>query len=160
MPRVAESAYVAPEATLEGDVELGDLSSVWPGAVLRGDINGVTIGDESNVQDNVVIHVTSGDPAEVGEGVTVGHGAVVEGAQVGDGSLVGMNSTVMGGTVLGKGCLVAAGAVVTEGFEAEAESLLAGVPAKRIGDVSEEQRGEMDENRREYVEMARRRNKE
>ncbi|MBS1264127.1 MAG: Carbonic anhydrase [Methanonatronarchaeales archaeon] len=157
MPRIPGSAYVAPSATVDGDVSLGGECSIWFGAVLRGDEDSIAVGSRSNVQDNAVVHVDDGFPVEIGERVSVGHGAVVHGATVGDDCLVGMNATVLNGASIDDGCLVAAGAVVTEGFEAEPGSLLAGVPARRVGDVSDEHRRYIEQNWREYVEMSRER---
>lgn len=157
MPRIPDSAFVAENATVDGDVSLGERSSVWFGAVLRGDEDSIEVGEESNVQDNAVVHVDEGSPTVIGDRVSVGHGAVVHGATVGDGSLVGMNATVLNGASLGDDCLVAAGAVVTEGFEAGDRALLAGVPAKKVTDVRDTHLEYLEQNYREYVEMSRRR---
>jgi len=157
MPKIEDSTFVAENATVEGEVSLGDESSVWFGAVLRGDEDSITVGKRSNVQDNAVVHVDDGIPTEIGDRVSVGHGAVVHGATVGDGCLVGMNATVLNRASLGKSCLVAAGAVVTEGFEAEEGSVVAGVPAQVVGQVSESHLEYLESNWREYVEMSRER---
>lgn len=157
MPRIPDSAFVADTATVDGDVSLGERSSVWFGAVLRGDEDSITVGEESNVQDNAVVHVDDGSPTVIGDRVSVGHGAVIHGATVGDGSLVGMNATVLNGASLGEKCLVAAGAVVPEGFEVGDRALLAGVPAEKVTEVSGENLEYLGENCREYVEMSRKR---
>ncbi|KQY62565.1 MULTISPECIES: gamma carbonic anhydrase family protein [unclassified Nocardioides] len=129
-PVVPDSAWVAPDATLVGSVELSEGSSVFYGAVLRADNEPITIGPRSNVQDNCVFHVDKGKPVTLGEGVSVGHGAVIHGATIGNHVLVGMNATVMNGSVIGDEVLIAAGALVTEGMEIPPRTLVAGVPAK------------------------------
>jgi carbonic anhydrase/acetyltransferase-like protein (isoleucine patch superfamily) len=123
-PAVDESAQVARDATLVGDVEVGADASVWPGAVLRGDVAPVRVGAEAHVGDNAVLHATV-----AGDRVMVGHGAVCNDAEVGDGVLVGFNATVMGGSV-GERSIVAAGTVVPEEYEIPPESFARGVPAR------------------------------
>lgn len=129
-PVVPNSAWVAPNATLAGQVILEEGASVFYGAVLRADNEPITIGKSSNVQDNCVFHVDQGKPLTLGEGVSVGHGAVIHGATVGNHVLVGMSATVMNGAVIGDEVLIAAGALITEGMEVPARTLVAGVPAK------------------------------
>ena len=129
-PVIADSAWVAPNATLVGRVILAEGASVFYGAVLRADNEPITVGPRSNVQDNCVFHVDQGKPLTLGEGVSVGHGAVIHGATIGDHVLVGMSATVMNGAVIGDEVLIAAGALVTEGMQVPARTLVAGVPAK------------------------------
>src|SRR5437016_11060661 len=129
--------HVAPGAVLVGDVTVEDGASVWHGAVLRGDFDSIVVGRDSNVQDNVVVHVDRGMPATVGARVTVGHAAVVHGCTVGDDCLIGMNATINSGAVIGRGSLVASGAVVREMDRMPPASVIAGVPAKVIGSVHE-----------------------
>ena len=129
--------YVAPSAVLVGDVTIEDGASVWHGAVLRGDFDEVVVGRDSNLQDNVVVHVDRGMPARIGAKVTVGHAAVVHGCTIADRCLIGMNATVNSGATIGAGSLVASGAVVRESAEFPPRSLIAGVPAKAIRDVDE-----------------------
>lgn len=140
-PRLGTDAWVAPTATLIGDVELGDGASVWYGVVLRADRERIRIGARTNVQDNATFHADPGFPVELGDGVTVGHGAIVHGATVESGSLVGMGATVLNGAVVGAGSLVAAGAVVREGMVIPPGSLVAGVPAKVIGTLGPDAAG-------------------
>lgn len=154
LPAVAPSAWVAPGAFVIGAVELGADSSVWYGAVLRGDTEPVRIGARTNVQDGCVLHADPGFPATVGEGCVVGHNAVVHGCEVGDGCLVGMGATILNGAKIGAGSIVAAGAVVPEGREFPPRSLVVGVPAKRVGDVADEQAQDIERGAREYVERA------
>lgn len=129
-PSVDSSAWVAPNATLVGDVTIGARCSVFYGAVLRAEYDSITIGEGSNIQDNAVFHVDRGYPIQIGTGVTVGHAAVVHGARVDDYALVGMNATVMNGAHVGAESLIAGGALIPQGMVIPPRSLVAGVPAK------------------------------
>lgn len=130
VPSIADGAWIAPNATIAGDVSIAERCSVFYGAVLRAEFDSITIGAGSNVQDNAVFHCDRGFPVVIGEGVTIGHAAVVHGATVEDHALIGMNATVMNGAVIGSETLVAGGAVVPEGMRIPPRSLVAGVPAK------------------------------
>ncbi|MDR0291529.1 MAG: gamma carbonic anhydrase family protein, partial [Elusimicrobium sp.] len=121
-PVVSPSAFVHKTAVVCGEVRLGENVSVWPCAVLRGDIAAVAVGDNSNVQDNAVIHVNYDRPAVIGRGVTLGHGAVVHGSVIGDNCLVGMNAVVLESEI-GSNCIIGAGSVVTAGKKIPAGSL-------------------------------------
>ena len=153
-PQVAESAWVAPGAYVIGDVHLGKESSVWYGAVVRGDTEPIRIGARTNVQDGCVLHTDPGFPAVVGEGCVVGHNAVVHGCEIGDDCLVGMGATILNGAKIGEGSIVAAGAVVPEGREFPPGSLIVGIPAKRVADVNEEQAADIERGAGAYVERA------
>jgi carbonic anhydrase/acetyltransferase-like protein (isoleucine patch superfamily) len=153
-PQVAGSAWVAPGAYVIGDVRLGEESSVWYGAVLRGDTEPIRIGDRTNVQDGCILHADPGFPAIVGRGCVVGHNAVVHGCEIGNDCLVGMGATILNGAKIGDGSIVAAGAVVPEGREFPTRSLIVGVPAKRAGYVNEEQAADIERGASEYVERA------
>src|SRR2546425_4382637 len=118
--------YVAPSAVLVGDVTVEEGASIWHGAVLRGDFDSIVVGRDSNVQDNVVVHVDRGLPAVIGRRVTVGHTAVIHGCSIGDDCLIGMNSTINSGAVIGSGSVVARGAGVREKAEFPSDALLAG----------------------------------
>ena len=144
-PRVHPSAFVAPGARIVGDVEVGPGSSIWFNAVIRGDADAVRIGADTNVQDNAVLHTDAGSPCLVGDRCTIGHGAIVHGCRIGDGSLVGMGAVVLSGAEIGAGSLVAAGALVAEGKEFPPASLIVGVPARRIREITEEDRGRLIE---------------
>jgi carbonic anhydrase/acetyltransferase-like protein (isoleucine patch superfamily) len=146
--------YVAPSAVLVGDVMVEDGASVWHGAVLRGDFDAVVVGRDSNVQDNVVVHVDRGMPARIGARVTVGHAAVVHGCTIADDCLIGMNATVNSGATIGSGSLVASGAVVRESAEFPAGTLIAGVPAKAIREVDETLRRRIELSWSIYRELA------
>lgn len=143
-PTIADDAWVAPTATLIGAVELAAGSSIWYGAVLRGDNEPIQIGENSNIQDNVVIHTDMGAPAVVGAGVSVGHSAVIHGARIGDDVLVGMGSIVMNRAVVGAGSLIAAGALIPEDMVIPPRSLVVGVPARVVRELSDE---DVDRNR-------------
>jgi len=145
------ATYLAPNATVVGDVILGENVNIWYGAVLRGDSGCITIGDNSNVQDNAVLH----NAVTMGKNCTVGHGAIVHGCTLGDECLVGMGSIILDGAVLGDGCIVGAGAVVTGKMNAPADSLLLGSPAKIVKTVTPEQRQHTLDNALHYVELAR-----
>jgi len=129
-PEIREGVFLAPNATLIGQVSIGQDVTIMFGAVVRGDRDAITVGDGSNLQDNVVVHGDPGFPTHIGSGVSVGHGAIVHGATVGDNTLIGMGATLLNGVTVGEGCLIAAGSVVLEGTNIPAGSLVAGVPGK------------------------------
>ena len=149
------AAFVAENATLAGSVRLEKNSSVWYGAVLRADTGHIAIGENSNVQDNAVLHTGPGLDVTVGRGTSVGHGAVVHGCTVGDGCLIGMHATILNGAVIGDGCLIAAGALVPENMQVPAGSLVIGVPGKVVRPVSAAQADAIKANEEEYLELAR-----
>ncbi|WP_457619400.1 gamma carbonic anhydrase family protein [Methanopyrus sp.] len=153
--KIEGRAYIHPTATILGDVELGRDASLWPGAVVRGDLEPVKIGRESNIQDNVVVHVSKGYPVEIGDRVSVGHGAVIHGAAIEEDCLIGMNATVMNGAVIRRGSIIGAGAVVTEGTEVGPYEIWVGVPARRVGATDGERVEEIRENARRYLRLAR-----
>jgi carbonic anhydrase/acetyltransferase-like protein (isoleucine patch superfamily) len=130
VPDIAPSAWIAPTATVVGEVTVGPSTGVFYSAVLRADLESVAIGAGSNIQDAAVVHADPGRPARIGDGVSVGHGAILHGCTVEDGCLVGMNATVLNGAIIGEGSLVAAGALVLEDTVVPPRSLVAGVPAK------------------------------
>ena len=142
--------YIAPNATVVGDVILGENVNIWYGAVLRGDSGTITLGEGTNVQDNAVIH----EQTTLGKLCTVGHGAILHGCTVGDGCLIGMGAIVLDGAVLGDGCIVGAGALVTGKIQAEPGSMLLGNPAKVVKPVTEDQRRHSLENARHYIQLA------
>lgn len=154
-PQVDPTAFVAPNATLIGRATLGADSSAFYGVVVRGDSSSITVGDRSNLQDNVVLHADHGFPTTIGNGVSIGHTAVVHGCTVEDDCLIGMGATIMNGAVIGAGSLVAGGAVILEGTIVPPGSLVAGVPAKVRRELSEEERQGIRANADHYVELAR-----
>lgn len=153
-PKAQQAAFVAPNATLAGEVVLQPGSSVWYGAVLRADTGRITVGENTNVQDNAVLHTGPGLDVVVGRNVSIGHSAVVHGCTVGDDCLIGMHATILNGAVIGDGSLVAAGALVTENAVIPAGSLVVGVPGKVVRTVSEKQKDSIAANGEEYRELA------
>ena len=146
-----KQTYIAPNATVVGDVQLGENVNIWYGAVLRGDSGPIVVGGGTNIQDNAVLH----DGLTIGTNCTVGHGAIVHGCTVGDSCLIGMGAIVLSGAVLEEGCIVGAGALVTGKTKAPAGSILLGSPAKIVRSATPEQIEETIQNARHYVELAR-----
>jgi carbonic anhydrase/acetyltransferase-like protein (isoleucine patch superfamily) len=138
--QVALSAWIAPGAVVLGDVSIGELSSIWFNAVVRGDTEAISIGRQTNVQDGAVLHADENFPCRLGDRVTVGHNAVVHGCTLEDGVLVGMGSVVMNGAEIGKDSLIGVGAVVTAGTVIPPGSLVLGLPGKVIRPLSAEER--------------------
>jgi carbonic anhydrase/acetyltransferase-like protein (isoleucine patch superfamily) len=154
-PRIDPSAWIAPGATVVGDVELGRDSSVWYGCVLRGDVHAIRIGARTNVQDLSVLHVTKDRfPCEVGDEVTIGHRAVVHGCRVGAGALVGIGAIVLDGAELGAGAWLAAGALLAPGAAIAPRMLGVGTPAKPARELREQELAEQRERTLEYVRTA------
>jgi carbonic anhydrase/acetyltransferase-like protein (isoleucine patch superfamily) len=143
--------FIAPNATLIGDVVLHANASVWFNCVLRGDADRIVVGAGSNIQDGTVMHADPGFPLTVGENVTVGHAAMLHGCTIGDGSLVGIGAVILNGAKIGKGCLIGAQALVTEGMEIPDGSLVLGMPAKIKSQLSEEQQAVLRANAENYV---------
>jgi carbonic anhydrase/acetyltransferase-like protein (isoleucine patch superfamily) len=146
--------FVAPTATVVGDVTLGEETGIWFGAVLRGDKDRIEIGAGSNIQDNAVVHTSSGFPARIGREVSVGHGAILHGCTIGDRVLVGMGAIVMNGAVVGEDTIIAAGAVVTEGTTIPRGSVVMGVPAKVVKQATPGQMENIRKNAGSYIELA------
>lgn len=151
-----EKVFIAPNASVMGDVTFGKGVSVWYGAVIRADVEKIIIGDNTNIQDTAVLHADPGDPTIIGDSVTVGHGAIVHGAVVGDGTLIGMRATVLNKAKIGKGCIIGAHALVTEKMEIPDYSLAVGTPAKVIRQLTPEQAEKMKLGAQHYVDMAER----
>ncbi len=140
-PRLAPGVFVAPTAVVIGDVDIGAGSSVWFGAVLRGDERGIRIGNDTNVQDLALIHTSrTGGDAQLGSRVTIGHGAIIHGCIIHDDVLIGMGAIVLDDAIIESGALVAAGAVVSPGKQVRAGELWAGCPARKVGDVTDAHR--------------------
>lgn len=134
----AGSFWVAPNATIIGNVEIGENVSIWFGAVLRGDLDKITIGAGCNVQDGSVLHADPGFPLTMGEGSTIGHMAIVHGCTIGKGSLIGIGAIVLNGAVIGEDCLVGAGALVPEGKSYPPRSLILGTPGRVMRELGDE----------------------
>jgi carbonic anhydrase/acetyltransferase-like protein (isoleucine patch superfamily) len=154
IPEIGAESWLAPSSSVIGRVRIGAQASVWFGAVLRGDIEQIVVGDLSNLQDNVVVHTETGSPTTIGADVSVGHGAVVHGCRIEDGCLIGINATVLNGAIIGTQSLVAAGAVVLEGTVIPPRSLVAGVPAKVRRELDDDEVAGLLGNAQRYVERA------
>ena len=157
VPSIGENTFLAETATIIGDVTIGKDCSIWYGAVLRGDVNAITIGDRTNIQDGAVVHTLfdgSKKPsqAHIGSDVSVGHNATIHGAIIGDGCLIGMGATVLDNAVVPSGCIIAANALVLSNSKLEPNSVYAGVPAKKVKEITPEQRTEIIERTaRDYM---------
>lgn len=154
-PDIDATAYVADSATVLGKVTLQANSSVWFGATLRGDNERITIGENSNVQENAVMHTDMGYPLTLGRDVTIGHQAMLHGCTVGDGTLVGIGAVILNGARIGKGCLVGAGALVTEGKEFPDNVLILGAPAKAVRELTASDAANLQAAADSYVTRAR-----
>jgi carbonic anhydrase/acetyltransferase-like protein (isoleucine patch superfamily) len=155
-PDIAADAYIAPSAVIIGDVRLHPESSIWFGSVLRGDIETISIGRGSNIQDGTVCHTDPNNPCTVGEYVTVGHMAMLHGCSIGDGSLIGIGATLMNGSKIGKECIVGAHALVTEGKEFPDGVVIMGAPAKVVRELTDDDRAKLRANAERYVQRAKR----
>lgn len=153
-PAIAAAAFVAPNATVLGDVTLGPKSSVWYGCVLRGDINSIVIGEGTNIQDLTMVHLADDYGVRIGNYTTVGHAAIVHACDIGDECLIGMGATVLDGAKIGDRCIVGANSLVTQCFEAPPGSLVLGSPAKVIRALTEEERSGIRRWAEKYVDVA------
>lgn len=155
-PQIASSAYVDPSAEVVGDVQVGERSSIWLNVSIRGDVNSVTIGKETSIQDNTVLHVDTAEEYRlvIGDRVTVGHRVVLHGCTVENDALIGIGAIVLNGAHIGHGSIVAAGALVPEGMSIPANSVAMGVPAKVRREVTEEERDRFRTNVENYVKNA------
>lgn len=152
-PSIPASCYLAPNATVVGDVEMGEECSVWFNAVVRGDVNSIRMGNKVNIQDGACIHCTyEKTKTIIGNNVSIGHNALVHGCTLEDNVLIGMGAIVMDNAVVGTNTIIAAGAVVLENTRCESGSIYAGVPAKKVKDISQELiHGEIDRIANNYV---------
>ncbi|MBJ3785971.1 gamma carbonic anhydrase family protein [Devosia sediminis] len=148
--------WIAPTAVIVGDVVVGAEVGIWFGVVARGDIETISIGARSNIQENCVLHTDKGFPLTIGENVTVGHAAIVHGCSIGDNTLIGMGATVLNGAVIGKNCLVGANALVTEGKVIPDNSLVVGAPAKIVRQIDSEGEAALAASADRYVANAKR----
>src|SRR5712675_1833859 len=153
-PKLGKNVFIAKTATVIGDVTLGAHSSVWYGAVLRGDMNRIVVGHHTNIQDNAVLHLADDFPCVVGNYVTVGHFAIVHACTVGDEVLVGMGSTILDGAIIGEQSLIGANALVTQGAKIPPGSLVLGSPAKVVRQLTAKERSELKGLAEKYVELA------
>ncbi len=153
-PQVHDTAFVAAEATLIGKAVLLENSSVWPGAVIRGDNETIVVGIGSNVQEGAVLHTDPGCPLTIGQGVTVGHQAMLHGCTIEDGALVGIQAVVLNRAVIGANSLVGAGAIVTEGKVFPPRSLILGAPAKVVRELSDAEVANLKASAQNYADRA------
>lgn len=153
-PEVHPDAFIAPNAVVLGRVTVGREASIWYGCVLRGDVEPISVGEQSNIQDHTVIHIDVGFPAHIGARVGVGHRCVLHGCVIEDECLIGMGAVVMSGAVVETGSVIAAGSLVTEGTRVPAGSLAMGVPATVVRRVDERLRRRIERTWRDYVKLA------
>ena len=156
MKNIAEWVYIAEGAKIIGDVTIGEDSSVWYNAVIRGDSNSIVIGENSNVQDNAVLHTSHSHALTIGDNVTIGHGAIVHGCTIGNNVLVGMGAIVLDGAVIEDNCIIGAGALVPQNKVMPEGSLVLGNPAKVVREITEEEKKAILENADEYSSEAQR----
>ncbi len=152
-PRIAASAWVSEAAYVIGDVEIGENSGIWPGAVVRGDFAPIKIGSNTNIEDGSVVH--GGSPLELGDNIIVGHGAVVHCAKVGNYTLIGNNAVVLNNAEIGDFCIIGSGCVVSEWMRIPSNSLVLGVPWKIRGEVTQERLQWIKDGVKDYTEMTR-----
>lgn len=156
-PKIGEGTFLAETAVLTGDVTIGKDCSIWYGAVLRGDVNKIAVGDRTNIQDGAVLHTLyegSPNPSQthIGNDVSVGHNAIIHGATIEDGCLIGMGATILDNAIVPSGCIIAANALVLSGSELEPNSVYAGVPAKKVKEITPSQRRDIIERTcRDYM---------
>ena len=154
-PQLGEDVYVSENAMVIGDVTLGDEVNIWFGAVLRGDMHYIKIGNRTNIQDNSVVHVTTRvSPTNIGSGVTVGHGAIIHGCTIEDNCLIGMGAILMDDAIIGAGSLIGAGALIPPNIKIPKNSLVVGSPGKVIRQITEVERKMILERPQEYIDLA------
>ena len=155
-PAIHETAWVADSAQVLGNVRLAEDSSIWFGVVIRGDMDAISVGRGTNIQDNSVLHADHGVPLTIGDNVSVGHQVMLHGCSIGDGSLIGIQAVILNGAKIGKNCLVGAGSLITEGKEFADNSMIFGSPAKAVRQLSAEQIEGLKMISDHYIENARR----
>ncbi|AJG19474.1 gamma carbonic anhydrase family protein [Cupriavidus basilensis] len=152
-PSIGEHCFIAPNATLIGAVMLGAHSSVWFNAVLRGDVEAITVGARTNLQEGVIVHADPGYPVSLGDDVTVGHGAMLHGCTIEDGALIGIGATVLDGARIGRHALIGAGALIPPGKIIPERALVMGMPGKIVRTLTDEEVGELVWGAQEYVRL-------
>lgn len=152
--KISPSARIAKESVIVGDVTIGEESSVFYFAALRGDEAPITIGSRTNIQENCTVHVDADAPVSIGDNVTVGHNCVIHGCEIGSGSLIGMGSVILNGAKIGKNCLIGAGSLVTQNTEIPDGMLALGSPAKAKRPLTEEELASLTKSAKTYVELA------
>ena len=153
-PKIADSAFVSEAAYVIGDIEMGENSGIWPGAVVRGDFASIKIGCNTIIEDNCVLH--SGEPMKIGDAVLIGHSVVVHGIKIGNNTLIGNNATILDNAQIGSFCVIGAGCLVSQGMKIPDNSFVVGVPAKIKGQISPERRQRLEKGPESYLEMLKR----
>lgn len=154
-PKIANGCFIAPSADIIGDVAIGEGSSVWFNATVRGDLERISVGKGVSIQDNCVVHTAKGEPVEIGDSVVVGHGAIVHGARIAGNAIIGMGAVLLSGSRIGRNCIIGAGSVVTEGTSVPDNCIAMGAPAKVVKSVTKEHMERIEANVQEYVELNR-----
>ncbi|MDI9409658.1 MAG: gamma carbonic anhydrase family protein [Candidatus Pacebacteria bacterium] len=155
VPQIATTSFIAPTAVVAGDVTIGENSSLWFGAIVRGDVNFIRIGNRSNLQDNSVVHCTKdGNPTLIGDDVTIGHSAIIHACTLADACFIGMGAIILDGAIVQSRAMVAAGSLVTGGKIIASGELWAGNPAKKLRDLSDSERENLHQIAARYVEYA------
>ncbi len=153
---LGKTAFIAKSADVVGKVTLGNYISIWFQTVIRGDVDTITIGDRTNIQDGTVVHVAPGYPTIIGNGVSIGHNAIIHGCEIGDNVLIGMGAIILNGAKIGDNSIVGAGSLVTQGKIYPPNSLIFGSPAKRIRDLNAEEVQSIRDNAEEYLDTMKR----
>ncbi|MGL4605946.1 MAG: gamma carbonic anhydrase family protein [Eubacteriaceae bacterium] len=150
---LGKTIFIAKSANVVGKVKLGDHISIWFQAVLRGDVDSITVGDRTNIQDGTVVHVAKGYPTKIGSGVSIGHNAIIHGCEIGDDVLIGMGAIILNGAQIGDNSIVGAGALVTQGKKFPPNVLIMGSPAKVVRELQPEEIQSIKDNCEEYLEI-------
>jgi carbonic anhydrase/acetyltransferase-like protein (isoleucine patch superfamily) len=153
-PTIHPSAYIAPNATVIGDVRLGPNTSVWPAAVLRGDIDYIEVGEGTNIQDGTIVHLADDIPAIIGRYVTIGHAAIIHACTIEDECLIGMNATILDGSVIGRNSIIGANSLVTQNTIIPPNSLVMGTPARVVKELGPEKPAELRHSAEKYIQVA------
>ncbi len=153
-PIISEESFIAETAVVIGRCEIKKNANIWYGAVLRGDVNSISVGENSNIQDNTVVHCDGGFPTLIGNNVTIGHGSIIHGCEIKDNTLIGMGAIVLNGAIIGSNVIVAAGALVTGGKHIPDNSLVVGSPAKVIRELTVEEGESLSKSASHYVEIS------
>jgi carbonic anhydrase/acetyltransferase-like protein (isoleucine patch superfamily) len=154
-PKINSRTYISKQSLIIGKVTIAKDASIWPGCVLRGDVEEIFIGEATNLQDGVLVHTNFALPVVIGQKVTVGHGAILHGCKIGANCLIGMGAIILDGAVIGDNCIIGAGSVVTEHAQVRSGSLVLGVPGKIVRKVNEEEIKKLEKSADEYVELSR-----
>ena len=153
-PKIHSSAYISKNCLVIGRVSAGENVSIWPGCVLRADVEEIIIGSNTNIQDGVLIHTNHSLPVIIGKNVTVGHGAIIHGCTIGSNCLIGMGAIILDGAVIEDNCIIGAGALVTERFKVTEGNLMLGIPAKPARHITQEDMAEIYRSADEYIKLA------